>query len=461
MSRQFADINSSDSSDDECIPDIIPVIPEPERRAPTPQMLDPMTRENVCVSPTMSAGSLMSPTGMGPRAASSAFLLGGAANVASRKGFLSGARKGQLAILPDGGQIARQASFPSYPPSSPGPSSALQGECGPTPQNAPADPPQPIPTPTIPMCSLLVLGGPQCGKSSFVNACRQANITSDRWTEAPVGRCGLYGTMNAIGYPNTPREASWQLIDTPGRMYSELASDESDDSLLLAALFSGISLPTQLLGRGATTIADLSSQPACKENTPYHAIVLVSAADLVEDSGPLTWLLSAGSKQRHHKAPHADATVAYLCTLVQRVREHLNNEPPLVLVTFMDQIGGAGNSSARAAVSNALAGCVPGNYIFFAGFAPDNARQQNNSALKMSLDVGTHAEMNRIFTAFRSKFNWGLQNTLYRVRKMIETRRPTPPQRAVTEVTQTQQLPAQPRQQRQITQQPLAGMLRR
>lgn len=254
-------------------------------------------------------------------------------------------------------------------------------------------------------CNILILGGPQCGKSSLVNAYRATILNNDKWAQAPVGKCGWHGTPNVDAYPSHPSMPAWVLIDTPGRVNSELDITTSDDAILLSNLFTGIQWPTKLLGRDAVSPQRLSEREGIPRNRPHQCIIVITAADIIEDRGFTFGMLNWTN--RYTKAPQAPAAVKSLQQLIHHVRDYLD-EPPFILVTHMDRFGGTGSKGARSSIVQILSECVPINAVFFASFPPDDtcsARQRHQLTL---VDSETRQEILRLHQEILSKVCWSI-----------------------------------------------------
>lgn len=211
--------------------------------------------------------------------------------------------------------------------------------------------------------NILVVGGPQTGKSSFINAFRYAVLGSRACSclaTAPFGRFGEHGTRQVDVYPNKMTNPTWALIDTPGHHFHSLKDPNSDDSVLLSLLMNGLPSQTPLLGRRALSVSQLSQLQPCAGNKAFHVVAVVSAQDLVVVSGR-KW----GILWRHYmRSDQSSQVVGSVSSLITAIRDF--GLRPVLVVTHMDVIGW----SARDLLLNILSDCMPIDRTFLMGIPP-------------------------------------------------------------------------------------------
>jgi hypothetical protein len=151
------------------------------------------------------------------------------------------------------------------------------------------------------------------------------------------------------------------MVDTPGRVYDDLADESSDSSLLLSCLIAGVPWKTKLCGRGALSISEISNGPSVPQNAAHHVIIVFSAHDLIHDEG---WGAILHWKRRYSPSAHASEMIRYGEQLVASVMNLLGTAP-YVAVTHLDNFGGVSNSRAISAASAVLRQFIPVERSFF------------------------------------------------------------------------------------------------
>ncbi|KAK7198392.1 hypothetical protein NESM_000798800 [Novymonas esmeraldas] len=212
--------------------------------------------------------------------------------------------------------------------------------------------------------NILVLGGPQVGKSRFINAYRAAVTNSTRWPAAPVGISGFYGTTTVEPFPNHAREPTWLCIDTPGRLYT------AEHEALLEKLTEGVPWKTRLLGPRALTLGEVEDLVPIAANKAHQCVLVVPATDLIEDEG---WMSALAWRNRYRPAAGVAAIILYLKGLTSSLRALMNDASPFVVVSKMDHFGGAGCSGACSAIVSLLSQCVPVNRVYFTAAVENRA----------------------------------------------------------------------------------------
>ncbi|KEG14936.1 GTP-binding protein [Trypanosoma grayi] len=242
---------------------------------------------------------------------------------------------------------------------------------------------------------VLVLGAPQVGKSSLVNSYRAAVTNNMKWPAAPVGICGFCGTTTVDPFPNHPTEPTWLCIDTPGKYY------DAEEQPLLERLFSGVPWKTRLAGKGALQPEEVEQLAIVPENGAHQCILVVPATDLVEDNG---WSSVFQFKSRYAPAPDAEGVVMCLRNLVFLVRSLMYDASPFVVISKMDLVGGAGNTSTRRVISSLLNHCVPMNRLYFCACPDDQSSYETKSLLR--LDRDTRESFLRLHEDLSLTFRW-------------------------------------------------------
>lgn len=195
---------------------------------------------------------------------------------------------------------------------------------------------------------ILIVGNPQSGKSTLINAYRASVCLGSRWPSAPTGMCGLEGTTRVDGYPNNIERPQWVLVDTPGRVYDTSKSNTGDEDLL-DLLIRGIPWKTRI---GLST--HLDTIPPSPHHKCHHCIIVVNALNFVVDRGQ--WALLR-LQSRYACSGNAGLAFLQLQHLVSSVRTLLNDTPPYVVVTHMDLVGGV-DSAARGLLLQTLSKCI-------------------------------------------------------------------------------------------------------
>lgn len=213
-----------------------------------------------------------------------------------------------------------------------------------------------------PTMNILVVGAPQVGKSLFINTYRAAVTGGLQWPKAPVGICGFYGTTSVEPFPDRATGSSFMLVDTPGRFYS------AKDELLLGKLLRGMPWRSKLVGSNCLTSSEIEDIFPIAANETHQCVIVVPADDLVEDLG---WTQTFLLQPRFAPATDADAVVLCIKGLVSLLRTLMNGEPPFVVISKMDKVGGCGNAALRQAILSLVGQCVLTNRVFFSGFTSD------------------------------------------------------------------------------------------
>eukprot|EP00758_Cryptobia_borreli_P015693 Tbor_TRINITY_DN6045_c3_g1::TRINITY_DN6045_c3_g1_i1::g.11448::m.11448 len=253
-------------------------------------------------------------------------------------------------------------------------------------------------------CNILVIGGLQVGKSSLINFYRSAVTHNERWPMASVGICGKYGTCSVEPCPNNPISPSWLLIDTPGKTYVNLESDESDDSILLSCLFEGVQWGTTLVGKGAKTVASLSQEEPIPSHRAHQSILVLNASDLIVDNGRFASIKWA---TRFEPQPQVNRVIEYLQSFLQKIRELQNDIPPFVVVTKMDKVGGVDCKGARDAILQSLRQCAPVNCVYFAACpSSDPGASGRDKMASLEIDTPTRQELLRLHQDVICSVSW-------------------------------------------------------
>ncbi|KAG8343520.1 hypothetical protein ERJ75_001745100 [Trypanosoma vivax] len=244
---------------------------------------------------------------------------------------------------------------------------------------------------------VLVVGAPQVGKSSLINYYRAAVTNGTKWPAAPVGICGYHGTVTVDPFPDSAVEPSWLCIDTPGKFYDD------KELPLLSHLLDGLPWKTKLLGEGgvASSLERLEELSAAPENKAHQCIIVCPATDLVRDHG---WVAALQLKSRYESAPDANGAVSALRKIVAFVRSYFNGQPPFVVVTKMDLVGGAGNGAARRIIFHHLSYCVPVNRVYLCA-CPDDGPFCGVSGRTL-LDQDTRMSLLKMHKDISSAFFW-------------------------------------------------------
>ncbi|RNF03234.1 GTP-binding protein [Trypanosoma rangeli] len=242
---------------------------------------------------------------------------------------------------------------------------------------------------------VLVIGAPQVGKSSLINSYRAAVTNNAKWPAAPVGICGFCGTTTIDPFPNHPTEPTWLCIDTPGRFY------DAGSRRILKKLCSGVPWKTRLAGNDALSPEELEGLPTVSENSPHQCIVVVPATDLIQDNG---WTSFLFFMSRYEAAPDAEGVVMNLQGLVSTLRPFLHDASPFVVISKMDLVGGAGNTTARRAIVSMLTRCIPVNRLYFC--ACPNDESSHEKKLLLRLDPDTRVSLIRLHEDLSLAFRW-------------------------------------------------------
>ena len=268
-------------------------------------------------------------------------------------------------------------------------------------------------------CNILVIGGTQVGKSSLINTYRSVITHNEKWPMAPVGICGRYGTTVVDPCPNHPTAPTWLLIDTPGKTYADVDDDDSDDTIVLNRLFEGVEWKTKLLGKGSISVSALSQQDPTPLHKAHQCILVVNVCDLVTDKGLMRTFRFAN---RYEPAPQAPMVVAYLQSLLHRLRELQNDTPPFVVVTQMDKVGGVACVGAREAALISLRKCATVNSIYFTACPSlDAGPRERENPISFTTDVDTRSEILRLHQDVMSSVSWSICQKPDLLREMLES----------------------------------------
>ncbi|EPY37904.1 hypothetical protein AGDE_06029 [Angomonas deanei] len=233
-----------------------------------------------------------------------------------------------------------------------------------------------------PTVNILVVGAPQVGKSSFINAHRTAVTNSNKWPTAPVGICGFYGTTTVEPFPDNPTNPSWLFIDTPGRFY------DSADEPVLHLLMEGMPWRTKLAGSNALSVEEIAEVIPIPTNKANQAVIVVPANDLIEDLG---WSNTLFFRNRFTTASDAESVILYCKGLVSKLRALLQDQSPFIVISKMDKVGGAGNAQARNEILSLMGQCVPVNRVYFTA-CPDG-QSAVASRRSLTLDPATRENL--------------------------------------------------------------------
>ncbi|CUG92436.1 50S ribosome-binding GTPase, putative [Bodo saltans] len=221
-----------------------------------------------------------------------------------------------------------------------------------------APPLPPLPPKKRPVPHVLVVGNPQSGKSTFINNYRSCVCLGTHWPSAPTGMCGLQGTTRVDGYPNNIERPQWILVDTPGRVYDTSKSSTGDEDLL-DALIRGVPWKSTV-----NNTTQLDTIPSAPQHKCHHCIIIVNALDYVVDRGQWAVLRL---QSRYACGGNAGMAFFQLQHLVASIRTLLNDTPPYVVVTHMDQVGGVDCAASKAILLQTLSRCISPLRTYFIG----------------------------------------------------------------------------------------------
>jgi hypothetical protein len=259
---------------------------------------------------------------------------------------------------------------------------------------------RPAPRPCQPVPHILVIGCPQSGKSTFINAYRAAVCHGTDWPLAPTGMCGLHGTTRIEGYPNSIQRTQWILVDTPGRVFDTTSQNNTDEDLL-RAMIHGLPWKTHLVN------PVLDNLPAAPQHHCHHCFIVVHAHDFIDDMGP--WALLKW-QSRYVCGTNVGRALFLLQHLVASVRLAMNDTPPYVVVTHMDQFGGADCAAARSALLQVTSRCISPQRTFFVG-CPQPSAELLHAELRssMSQDVQGSKELRRLHQDLLRSLQWSVE----------------------------------------------------
>lgn len=261
----------------------------------------------------------------------------------------------------------------------------------PTPRQSP---PQAKPVPNI-----LVIGNPQCGKSTLINVYRSSVCLGVDWPSAPTGMCGLHGTTRVDGYPNSIHRPQWILVDTPGYAY-DTSRPNSDDEDMLLSMIRGVPWKTPLMKSNHTMLDNIECVP---QHKCHHCIIVVNARDFIADRGHWAVLRL---QPRYACGEHAGMSFLRLQHLVASVRLHLGDVPPYVVVTHMDQFGGAECAGSRSVLLQVLSKCISPQRTFFVGCPQPPAQLLHTEHRSQLLNVQGVRELRRMHQDLLKSLHW-------------------------------------------------------
>lgn len=186
---------------------------------------------------------------------------------------------------------------------------------------------------------VLFIGSPGTGKSSLINAIRQATSPSVRWERAPTGIIGRSSTTCTGAYFNTLNDerapATWMYMDTPGRNYEGINSPGHDDERLVSMLIHGLPFGVPLAGRDAMTVAEVEAvEHTAPFNAAEHVVIVAKATDLVVQRG--AWF---GLRTVLEDSPACSGTLHYLADMLEALRYVMHGRAAHVVFTHLDLYG--------------------------------------------------------------------------------------------------------------------------